>query len=64
MKKRKPLVLPPDYNKIPEPGSLSEDSENNNEEEIKKILKVEENENSSKNNNSSIEKSILDKIRK
>ena len=64
VKKRKPLVLPPDYNKIPEPGSLSEESENNNEEEIKKILKVEENENSSKNNNSSIEKSILDKIRK
>ena len=64
VKKRKPLVLPPDYNKIPEPGSLSEESENNNEEEIKKILKVKENENSSNNNNSSIEKSILDKIRK
>ena len=32
VKKKDPLVLPPDYNKLPEPGSLNE-----NEKKMKKI---------------------------
>ena len=38
VKKKEPLVLPPDYNKIPEPGSLSKNKETESEK-IKKILK-------------------------
>ena len=61
VKKKKPLVLPPDYNKIPEPDSVN--SNNNEEQEIKKILKVPTNE--QKNSvNSSIEQSILREIKK
>ena len=32
VKKKEPLVLPPDYSKIPEPGSLSKKKEVKNEE--------------------------------
>ena len=35
VKKKEPLVLPPDYNKIPEPGSLSKKKESENEDRIK-----------------------------
>ena len=28
VKKRKPLILPPDYNEIPEPGEISEKKKN------------------------------------
>ena len=38
VKKKEPLVLPPDYSKIPEPGSLSKKKESENEDRIKKIL--------------------------
>ena len=63
IKKRKPLVLPPDYNEIPEPGKISK-SKKNEEEKIKEILKIEdENENKS-NKSSSVEDSILKRIRK
>ena len=34
--KKEPLVLPPDYNKIPEPGSLSKNKETESEK-IKKF---------------------------
>ena len=37
VKKKEPLVLPPDFNKIPEPGSLSKKKEDENEDRIKKI---------------------------
>ena len=63
VKKREPLVLPPDYENIPEPGTASQAKENE-EEKIKKILKVPEKETSNKKNQDSIEKSILDKIKK
>ena len=63
VKKRKPLVLPPDYNKIPEPGSLST-NKNQEEEKIKNILKAPKTEDSSNNKTSTIEKSIIDRIRK
>ena len=62
VKKRKPLILPPDYNEIPEPGTKTENKINENEK-IKKMLKSTE-KNNIKNNSSSTEQSILNKIRK
>ncbi len=62
VKKRKPLVLPPDYNEIPEPGTKTENKINENEK-IKKLLKSTEKKNI-KNDSSSTEQSILNKIRK
>ena len=62
VKKRNPLVLPPDYEKMPEPDSTLEQKESQ-EEKIKKILKAPNNE-KSKKTSSSIEESILDRIKK
>ena len=59
---RKPLVLPPDYNELPTPDSVKREN-SNEEDEIKKILKapkVQKNQNTK----SSVEESILNKIRK
>ena len=63
VKKRNPLVLPPDFEKIPEPGSISKTKEDENEK-IKKILKAPKTDNINKKKSSSIEESILDRIRK
>lgn len=63
VKKKGPLVLPPDYEKIPTPDTIM-NKEVNQESKIKKILKAPKKENNSKNKSLSIEKSILDKIRK
>ena len=62
VKKKRPLVLPPDYKELPKPGEIKNKA-SNNEEEIKKILKAPVKENKS-NKPTSIEKSILNKIRK
>ena len=61
VKKRNPLEVPPDYEKIPTPGSINE--KNDEEDKIKKILKVPKSQDSKKNN-SSVEDSILNRIRK
>ena len=63
VKKRNPLVLPPDFEKIPEPGSTSKTKEDE-DEKIKKILKVPKTDSINKKKSSSIEESILDRIRK
>ena len=63
VKKRNPLVLPPDFEKIPEPGSISKTIEDE-DEKIKKILKVPKTDSINKKKSSSIEESILDSIRK
>ena len=62
VKKRNPLELPPNYEKIPEPGSINQKKESE-EEKIKKILKVSETE-STPTSKSSVEDSILKSIRK
>lgn len=61
VKKRNPLVLPPNYEEIPTPESLKEKNENK-EEKIKQILKSPRIENPTKKS-SSVEDTILDKIR-
>jgi len=62
VKKRNPLVVPPDFDKIPVPGSISENKENQ-KDKLKKILKS-SNIESPENKSSSVEESILDRIRK
>ena len=63
VRNKNPLVLPPNYEEIPKPGSI-EKKDKNESERIKKILKVPKTDNISKSKSSSIEKSILDKINK
>ncbi len=62
VKKKDPLVLPPNYEKIPEPGSI-EQKKDNEEDKIKKILKAPKTKDVSKKS-SSVEQSILNEIRK
>ena len=62
VKKKEPLVLPPDYEKIPEPGSINQ-KQVGEEEKIKKILKAPKIKDVSKKS-SSVEQSILNEIRK
>ena len=63
VKKKQPLILPPDYDKIPEPGS-SNKIQNNDKNKIRKILKQSESDQADMNKSGSVEKSIIDKIRK
>jgi hypothetical protein len=63
IEKREPLVYPPNYEKIPEPGSNTK-KETSEEEKIKKILKLPEQTKTKKNKSSSIEDTILKEIRK
>jgi len=62
VEKRNPLVLPPNFEEIPKPGSITEEKLNN-ENNIKKILKSPQVKKET-NKNSSIEQSILKDIRK
>ena len=63
VKQKEPLILPPDYNKIPVPGSLSKDGNSKDGNNIKKILKNSQSKTPNNNNSSSVEDSIIDKIR-
>ena len=63
VKKKQPLILPPDYDKIPEPGS-SNKIQNNDKNKIRKILKQSDADQADMNKSGSVEKSIIDKIRK
>ncbi len=60
VKKKDPLILPPNYEKIPEPDTLGE--RKSKEKDVKSILKI-PTQNKSLQNNSSTEKSIIEKIR-
>ncbi len=63
VKKKGSLVLPPDIEKIPTPDSIDKKDENQ-QDKIKRILKAPKKENKTDTNSSSIEKTILEKIRK
>ena len=56
--------MPPDFNELPEPGSISNKNRLEEKEKIKKILKANEEIDSSKSTSSNIEESILEKVRK
>tara|TARA_E500000178_G_scaffold241098_1_gene237527 strand:+ start:1594 stop:1905 length:312 start_codon:yes stop_codon:yes gene_type:complete len=64
VKKREPLILPPDYDKMPEPNSNSNTSKSKETNRIKNILKKTDQESKSKQSSSSTEKSILNRIKK
>ncbi len=64
IKKQEPLILPPDYNEIPTPGSLSKKNQSDNSK-IKKILKSpQEKSINNKSQSSSVEDRIINRIRK
>tara|TARA_A100001011_G_scaffold395616_1_gene491156 strand:- start:681 stop:998 length:318 start_codon:yes stop_codon:yes gene_type:complete len=63
VKKREPLTLPPEYNELPEPGSIT-NSKNDNRDQIDKILNIPEEKIVKKKQSSSIEQSIINEIRK
>ena len=65
VKKKNPLVLPPDFNKLPEPKILDKDQTDFEEEiDLKTILTKQPNiKSNSTNSNDTIEKSILEKIK-
>jgi hypothetical protein len=63
VKKRGPLVYPPDYEDLPLPEQEIKNIEEGNEK-IKKILKAPDENTKINNKSSSIEESILDQIRK
>tara|TARA_B100000963_G_C22485140_1_gene606538 strand:+ start:396 stop:707 length:312 start_codon:yes stop_codon:yes gene_type:complete len=64
VKKREPLVLPPDYDKIPEPNSQNENNRAEDQNKIKNILKNSKKNSASPNSSTTTEKKILEKIRK
>ena len=63
VKKREPLVLPPDFDKLPEPNVKNKKA-NEKKDKIKDLLKVEEDSGNQINSRSSTENSILEKIRR
>ena len=63
VKKKQPLILPPNYEKLPVPGSTNK-RQSDDKEKIKKILKTSETDQKDISKSGSVEKSIIDKIRK
>tara|TARA_B100001778_G_C18131258_1_gene425097 strand:- start:222 stop:473 length:252 start_codon:yes stop_codon:yes gene_type:complete len=63
VKKKDPLILPPDYNTLPKPGSIQEVQESS-ENKIEKILNVSEENLIKKNKSSSVEQTIINEINK
>ncbi len=62
VKKKPPLVLPPNYEKIPEPGSIMKE-EINQEEKLKKILRAPKINQITDTKQKNIEETILKKIK-
>ena len=56
-------MLPPNFDEVPAPNSKTEEKKNE-DNTIKKILKVPNTVNDKNNNSSTVEESILEKIRK
>ena len=65
IEKKNPLVLPPDYSKLPVPKDETSDQIKNNEFDLKKVLKKTPNTNKSSQSqlDKSLKKSVLDKIK-
>lgn len=64
VKKKGPLVLPPNFEEIPSPDTIKKKSDDQ-QNKIKKILKSQKKkDNKGPNKSSSVEKSIIEKIRK
>ena len=64
IKKRKPLTEPPDLKQLPTPNSAEEKSVKEEQTGIEKILKVDQSNSKNTSKSSSIEKLIINEIRK
>ena len=65
VKKKEPLELPPEFDKITAPGSIEKKNKKTSEEKrLKQILKTSDIQNNKLKSSDSTEKSILNKIRK
>ena len=67
VKKKNPLVLPPNYDKLPKPGdSVKNLADENYQDNVKDLLKVVENEETKKSSseNQSIEEFVIKNINK
>ena len=53
VKKKNPLQMPPDINKLPKPGDDLEVSSQSNNEEVKDLLKIKDNDNSEESSSGS-----------
>ena len=63
VKKRDPLILPPEYDTLPKPNSQNK-SEKKDDSKINKILKLPDQSTSTATDSSSVEESIIKNIRK
>ena len=65
VKKKEPLTLPPDFDKLPLPNSISESKDDSlsNEEKIKKIFRSGEENSSGTSSSSNLEETIIKQIR-
>jgi len=63
VKKRDPLILPPEYDTLPKPNSQNK-SEKKDDNKINKILKLPDQSTSTATGSSSVEESIIKNIRK
>ena len=63
VKKRDPLILPPEYNTLPKPNSVNK-SKKTDGNKINKILKFPDDQMSTTKGSSSVEESIMKNIRK
>ena len=67
IQKKNPLVLPPDYSKLPLPKNVANNNESSNEFDLEKKLKQNTNSNTKNSNKKitdSFEKMVIEKIKK
>ena len=64
VKKRGPLILPPNYEEIPTPDSIIKKEKESQQNKIEKMLKAPKKESKTKTNSTSLEQSILEKIQR
>ena len=67
VKKKSPLVMPPEFGELPIPGNENQEQKNNENSEIKSLITGSDNKSSksqnSSNQNTTTENSILEKIK-
>ena len=67
VKKKSPLVMPPDFDELPTPGNDNQEQKNDENSDIKSLITGSENKSSNSQNNSNqdstFENSILEKIK-
>ena len=67
VKKKSPLVMPPEFEELPIPGNQNQEQKNDEKSEIKSLITGSENKSSKSQNNSNqnptFENSILEKIK-